>query len=115
MGGQVSQSNMNPLTYYGLSGPMTDPGECATLFDGLPTEIPELVEVVQGLSLHLHWAERYGVTLSGERKEEAGRHGAEGRFEFETNRYAVGCRPCQCSLILKGATVFKPFEGCLMQ
>jgi len=49
---------------------MTDPEKYGSLFDGLPTEIPELVEVVQGLLLHIFWAERYGVMLSEERKQE---------------------------------------------
>jgi hypothetical protein len=49
---------------------MTDPGEYASLFDQLPAEIPALVEVVQGLLIHVFWAERYGVTLSEERKQE---------------------------------------------
>jgi hypothetical protein len=49
---------------------MTDPGEHAHLFDGLPTEIPALCQVVQGLLLHIFWAERYGVELSEERKRE---------------------------------------------
>ena len=49
---------------------MTDPGEHAVLFEGLPTEIPALCETVQGLLLHTFWAERYGVTLSEERQQE---------------------------------------------
>ncbi len=49
---------------------MTDPREHARLFDALPTDIPELCEVVQGLLLHIFWAERYGIELSEERKQE---------------------------------------------
>jgi hypothetical protein len=49
---------------------MADPGDHADLFDGLPAEIPALCQVVQGLLLHIFWAERYGVTLSEERKQE---------------------------------------------
>jgi hypothetical protein len=66
----MAQSNSNPLTYYASSGLMTDPQEYAHLFNGLPTEIPELVKVVQGLMLHIFWAERYGLKLSEERKQE---------------------------------------------
>jgi hypothetical protein len=36
----------------------------------LPTEISELVQVVQGLLLHIFWAERYGEALSEARKRE---------------------------------------------
>jgi hypothetical protein len=49
---------------------MTDPGEHAALFDGLPADVPALCQVVQGILLHIFWAERYGVTLSEERKQE---------------------------------------------
>jgi hypothetical protein len=59
------------LTYYAATGPMTDPGPHAALFDALPQSLPDLVEAVRGLLLHMHWAEEYGVTLSEERKEEA--------------------------------------------
>jgi hypothetical protein len=66
----VSQSATDLLMYYAAPGPMTDAGEYAPLFDGLPADIPSLVEVVQGLLIHIFWAERYGVTLSEERKQE---------------------------------------------
>jgi hypothetical protein len=59
-----------PLEYYASQGPITDPGEHADLFDGLPTEIPALCQAVQGVLLHIFWAERYGVSLTDERKQE---------------------------------------------
>ena len=62
--------NTNPLVYYAFPGRMTDAREYIPLLDGLPTEISELVRVVQGLVIHIFWAERYGVTLSEERKQE---------------------------------------------
>lgn len=46
---------------------MTDPKEYASLFDGLPRKIPALVEVVQGLLIHIFWADRYGLELPKER------------------------------------------------
>ena len=49
---------------------MTDPGEFIDLFEGLPREICELVELVQGLMIHVFWAERYGVRLSKKRRQE---------------------------------------------
>lgn len=58
------------LQYYATHSVMTDPGEYRHLFDGLPTDIPALCGVVQGLILHTHWAERYGVQLSEEREQE---------------------------------------------
>ena len=66
----MSEPITNPLEYYACPGPMTDPGEHAALFDGLPADVPALCQVVQGILLHIFWAERYGVTLSEERKQE---------------------------------------------
>lgn len=66
----MSKPVADPLEYYAHPGPMTDPQEHAGLFEGLPTDISALVQVVQGLLLHVFWAERYGVTLPEERKQE---------------------------------------------
>lgn len=66
----MSESTANPLEFYVRPGSMTDPKEHADLFRGLPAEMPALVQTVQGLLLHIFWAERYGVTLSEERKQE---------------------------------------------
>lgn len=52
------------LPFYAAPGPMTDPGENADLLTGLPTTLPELVKIVQGVLIHVFWAERYGRTLS---------------------------------------------------
>ncbi len=60
----------DPLSYYRTPGPMTDPGDLAGLLEGLPGTVRELVPVVQGLLLHIHWAERYGLLLPDERKQE---------------------------------------------
>jgi len=66
----VAESTVGLLDYYARPGLMTDPKEHAHLFENLPTEIPALCELVQGILLHIFWAERYGVTLSEERKQE---------------------------------------------
>jgi hypothetical protein len=66
----LPHSAENSLVYYASPGPMTDPGTYAALFDGLPSNVSELVKVVQGLLLHIFWAERYGVVLSDERQNE---------------------------------------------
>ena len=60
----------NPLFYYAQHGFLTDPGPSAPLLDGLPDDLPGLVRVVQGLLLHIFWAERYGQTLTKEREKE---------------------------------------------
>jgi hypothetical protein len=61
---------MDSLEYYARPGPMTDLRDQADLFRDLPTAIPALCQVVQGVLLHIFWAERYGVKLSEERKQE---------------------------------------------
>lgn len=66
----MSEPTPNILEYYARPGPMTDPKEYATLFDDLPTDLASLCQVVQGLMVHIYWAERYGLTLSEERKQE---------------------------------------------
>lgn len=55
--------------FYLQSGPLsTIPADVDV--SGLPGALPELVNVVQGLLLHIFWAERYGITLSPARKDE---------------------------------------------
>jgi Transglutaminase-like enzymes, putative cysteine proteases len=57
------------LDFYRIPGPMStfpmpiDPAD-------LPDDLPSLVKTVQGLLLHVFWAERYGLTPSEERKAE---------------------------------------------
>lgn len=66
----LDNQSADPLVYYTCPGPMTDPHRFAHLFDRLPTDLPGLVKAVQGLMLHIFWAERYGMSLSDERKQE---------------------------------------------
>jgi hypothetical protein len=63
--------NLNAVVkYYLRHGIMTDPGEYAHLYEGLPDTVPELVEVVQGLLIHVFHAHRYGVQLSEDRQKQ---------------------------------------------
>jgi len=57
--------------YYATQSIITEPGEYGPLFNALPNDIPALCRILQGLILHGHWAERYGVKLSDERRQEA--------------------------------------------
>ena len=68
----MADLTLNPLEYYAQPGPMTDPKEYAPLLDNLPTDTlcASLCRVVQGLMVHIFWAERYGLQLSDERKQE---------------------------------------------
>ncbi len=61
---------MSDLNFFAQYGKITDPGPYAHLYADLPSDIPSLVRVVQGLMIHVFWTERYGLNLSEERKEE---------------------------------------------
>lgn len=67
---KMSEIIVNPLEYYSSPGLMTDPEEHIALFDHLPTEIPALCRIVQDNLIHIFWAERYGVILTEEKKQE---------------------------------------------
>jgi len=56
----------DPLSYYTHHGPITDPGECA----GLPTDVPGLCRLVQGLMVHYCFLNYYGLQLTDERRPE---------------------------------------------
>ena len=61
---------MTDLTYFARHGKITHPGSYAHLYTDLPSDLPSLVRVVQGLMVHVFWGERYGLNLSEERKAE---------------------------------------------
>ena len=69
-GGALSQLDTQALHYYALPGPVTDPGEHAGSLESLPSALPELCGVVQGLLIHVLEAQRYGVTLPMVRKQD---------------------------------------------
>jgi len=60
----------NALEFYSTHSVMTNPDTRANLFDSLPNQIDQLCRVVQGLMIHVFWAERYGVTIPPDRYEE---------------------------------------------
>lgn len=49
---------------------MTTAGHRADLLDPLPHDIKALVQIVQGLMIHVFWAERYGIQLPASRQSE---------------------------------------------
>jgi hypothetical protein len=59
-----------PLAYFSQQGPMSDPGAYILLFENLPNSIPDLVKLVQGVTIHPFWTERYGLKVPPERKDE---------------------------------------------
>lgn len=58
------------LTYFAKQGRMSDPGAYSSLYEDLPTSIPELVKLVQGVTIHVFWTERYGFKAPAERMDE---------------------------------------------
>jgi hypothetical protein len=66
----MANTNDLSLNYYALPGSMTDPHAHTHLFDDLPRDVASLCQVVQGVMLHIFWAERYGIRLSSKRKNE---------------------------------------------
>ncbi|HVN84486.1 MAG TPA: transglutaminase-like domain-containing protein [Candidatus Binatia bacterium] len=78
------------LSYYAQPGVMTSPGAHAPAFDGLPSELPALCAVVQGLLIHPFWTGAYGVTLPEERQEEVQLRSVE---EMLTRLLALDDRP----------------------
>lgn len=57
------------LSTYAAHSPVTDPRRLAGLYDNLPTTLPELCHVVQGLLLHYREGEMYGVEVPPERTD----------------------------------------------
>ena len=57
-------------TYYAGPAPMTDLKKYAHLVNDLPDDLRGLCQAIQGLCVHIFWAERYGIQLAGERKAE---------------------------------------------
>ena len=58
------------LSYFTQPGTISDPGVYVSLFENLPTSLPELVKLVQGVTVHVFWAERYGLKVPPERMDE---------------------------------------------
>ncbi len=69
------------LDFFSKPGCMTDPGTQASLLDGLPAGVGELCRVVQGATVHIFWAERYGLRLTPERQAEVQLRSLERRLE----------------------------------
>jgi len=66
----VSKSAINPLEYYAQHSIMTDPREHGDMLADLPTDVPGLVHVVQGVLIHPFCVELYHVQLSPRQREE---------------------------------------------
>jgi len=67
--------------FFTRHGMMSDPGKYADLLQDLPADLPGLVQYVQGLLVHIFWAERYGLKLSEERQAEVQIRPVEAKIE----------------------------------
>jgi len=55
---------------YRHQGLITEPGQYADRLGELPVDVPGLVKIVQGLLIHIFWAQDYGLKLTEERQQE---------------------------------------------
>ncbi len=69
------------LDYFARSAAMTNPGAYAYLFDHLPTQVDQLTRLVQNLTVHIFWADSYGLKLSPDRQVEVQLRTLENRLE----------------------------------
>lgn len=74
-------AHAHALCFYACQSPISDPGRHAGLFEGLPTDVAGLVRTVQGLLVHVFWAERYGLHLTPERQNEVGLRRVEAQLD----------------------------------
>ena len=49
------------LSYFASQSVISSPGDQAALYQGLPTSVAALRDVVQGLMVHIFWANQYGL------------------------------------------------------
>jgi hypothetical protein len=61
---------INQQEYFATQGRLTAPGQHAALLDPLPRDIGALCRVVQGLMIHIFWADQYGLQLDDARRAE---------------------------------------------
>ncbi len=69
-GGELGEMWGDEISYYLNHGPVTDPGPYGRDLKRLPGDIRQACAIVQGLVVHVSWAERYGLGLDEERKRE---------------------------------------------
>jgi hypothetical protein len=77
----MEETAFNPHTFYASQDRISDPGGYDALFTDLPEDLPALVRVIQGLMLHLHWADQAGITLNRIRKQEVNLRTMKDRLE----------------------------------
>ena len=68
------------VTYFAEQGRISNPETHASLYENLPTSVAELVKIVQGITIHVFWAERYGFIAPPERMAELQLRSIENRL-----------------------------------
>jgi len=66
----MREAIVNPLAYYASQSYVTDPQAYARLFENLPTTLPELCQLIQGIVIHPYEARLYGVKVPRKRLHE---------------------------------------------
>jgi hypothetical protein len=66
----MSVTTQAALAYYTAQSAITDPGEYAAYFDGLPTDLPALHQVVQNIFIHVWKIRKYHKHLLNGRTHE---------------------------------------------
>ena len=90
------------LESYATPAPMTDLSRLADRLGDLPDDLTGLVEMLQGLLVHIFWAERYGLKLDEARQAEVQLRPAWQRFSrlFELDASPLRVpRPLQRRLV----------------
>ena len=80
----------------------TTPGALAAHYASLPSGVAALRDVVQGLMIHVFWAQAYGLALSPERQEEVQLRWVERQLEriFELDQRPLSeARPIERKLV----------------
>jgi hypothetical protein len=54
------------LEFYASHGPISHPGNFQGMLNNLPSGVNRLCDMIQGIMIHAHWAERYDRKLSEE-------------------------------------------------
>ena len=87
---------MVDLAYFAQHGKMTNPGPYEDLYTDLPTDLTSLVQVVQGLTVHVFWTECYGLTVSEEQRAEIRWNSSLGTVGAPSSRIMSLFHPMTC-------------------
>lgn len=90
------------LEYFTRQGRMSDPGDCVSFYKDLPSSIADLLKLVQGVTIHVFWTERYGFKAPAERMDELQLRSMEKRLRHTKEldpRSLIEARPIEKKLL----------------